>query len=272
MSVFPVDFVNSQVQFSPVCQRLSIIQNSHTQVIYRKALEPVRGLQSDRVAGADLGVDVLLALTSNKPGFTPLLVSGRPLKFINQGYNQHRADLQSRLPKGQYTSRQLEALTDNRNRRLKTELHRCSRLVINQLVQEGIGTLVIGKNDAWKQEVNMGTRNNQNFVSIPHAQFIDMLTYKAQLVGIRVLVTNERHTSKCSFLDLEPVCHHAVYAGQRVKRSLFRAADGRTIHADVNGSYNILRKVIPDAFAKGTGAAVVQPVRVYPRANVKAMV
>jgi putative transposase len=241
------------------------------EVIYQKALEPVKSLQTELVAGADLGVDVLVALTSNKPGFRPLLVSGRPLKFINQGYNQHRADLQSRLPTGRYSSRQLEALTDNRNWRIKTELHRCSRLVINHLVQEGIGTLVIGKNEGWKQNVDMGKRNNQNFVSIPHAQFIDMLTYKAQLVGIRVIVTNESHTSKCSFLDLEPVCHHEVYVGQRVKRWLFRAADGRTIHADVNGSYNILRKVIPDAFAKGTEAAVVQPVRVYPRANVKAL-
>ena len=242
------------------------------EVIYRRAIEPAKGLRSDLVAGGDLAVDVLLALTSNKPGFTPLLVSGRPLKFINQGYNQHRAELQSRLPKGQSTSRQLEALTDHRNRRIKTELHRCSRLVINQIVHEGIGTLLIGKNDAWKQNVNMGSRNNQNFVSIPHAKFIDMLTYKANLVGIRLIVTNESHTSKCSFLDLEPVCHHEVYVAQRLKRSLFRAADGRTIHADVNASYNILRKVIPDAFAKGTGAAVVQPVRVYPRANVKALV
>jgi len=242
------------------------------EVIYHKTIEPVKGLQPELVAGADLGVDVLLALTSNKPGFVPFLVSGRPLKFINQGYNQHRANLQCRLPVGRYSSRQLEAITDNRNRRIKTELHRCSRLVINHLVKEGIGTLVIGKNDGWKQNIDMGARNNQNFVSIPHAQFIDMLTYKAQLVGIRVIVIEESHTSKCSFLDLEPVCHHKMYLGQRVNRSLFRAADGRTIHADVNGSYNILRKVTPDAFAKGTGAAVVQPVRVYPRANVKAVV
>jgi putative transposase len=241
------------------------------EVIYQRPIAPATGLQSDWVAGGDLGVDVLLALTSNKPGVTPLLVSGRPLKFINQGYHQHRAVLQSRLPKGQTTSRQLEALTDKRNRRIKTELHRCSRLVINHLVREGIGTLVIGKNDAWKQNVALGTRNNQNFVSIPHDQFIDMLTYKARLVGIRIIVTDERHTSKCSFLDLEPVAHHDVYLGQRVSRAAFRAADGRTIHADVNAAYNILRKVIPDAFAKGTEAAVVQPVRVYPRANVKAL-
>src|SRR5205085_797445 len=154
---------------------------------------------------------------------------------------------------------QIEAINDNRNRRIKTALHRCSRLIIDTLVKAGIGTLVIGKNDGWKQQVNLGRRTNQNFVSIPHAQFIDMLTYKAQLVGIRVIVTEESYTSKCSFLDLEDICKHETYAGKRIKRGLFRAADGHTIHADVNGSYNILRKVVPNAFANGIGAAVVQP-------------
>lgn len=131
----------------------------------------------------------------------------------------------------------------------------------------GMGTLVIGKNDGWKQNVRLGKRNNQNFVQIPHARFIDMLTYKAQLVGIDVIVTEESYTSKCSFLDGEAVCKQEQYAGKRVKRGLFRASDGRLIHADVNGSYNILRKAIPDAMSRhgeGIRGAVVHPVRVTP--------
>jgi putative transposase len=237
------------------------------EVLYTQAVQPAQHLKPEWVAAGDLGVDILLTLTSNQPGFIPLLVSGRPLKAINQGYNQRRADLQSRLPAEQHTSRQLDAITDNRNRRIKTELHRCSRLIIDTLVAADIGTLVIGKNEGWKQEVKLGRRTNQNFVFIPHTQFIQMLTYKAQLVGMRVIVTEESYTSKCSFLDLEDIGKHEVYAGKRVKRGLFRAADGRIIHADVNASYNILRKVVPKAFANGIGAAAVQPVRVYPRPN-----
>src|SRR5262249_22782669 len=143
----------------------------------------------------------------------------------------------------------------------------CSRLIVDTLLDEGIGTLVIGKNDGWKQAVNLGARTNQNFVYLPHAQFIEMLTYKAQLVGILVIVSEESYTSKCSFLDLEPIGKRDTYCGKRIKRGLFRAGDGRLLNADVNGSYNILRKVVPKAFADGIGAAVVQPVRVYPRAN-----
>src|SRR5579859_7276060 len=237
------------------------------EVVYTVQAQPDPDLDPALYAAGDLGVDTLLALTSNKPGFVPLLVNGRVLKSINQDYNQHCADLQSRLPHAQHTSRLLEALTDNRNRRIKTELHRCSKLIIQTLLDNHIATLVLGKNDLWKQAVNLGKRTNQNFVNIPHAQFIQMLCYKATLVGIKVILSEESYTSKCSFLDLEPVCKQERYAGRRVKRGLFRASSGQFINADVNGSYNILRKVVPNAFADGIEAAVVQPVRVYPRAN-----
>lgn len=237
------------------------------EVVYTQTVTPAQTLNPDRHAAGDLGVDTLCALTSDKPGFVPLLVNGRVIKAINQGYNQRRAELQSRLPTGQYSSRQLEALTDNRNLRLRTELHRCSRLIVDKLVEEGIGTLIIGKNQGWKQRVNLGKRTNQTFVSIPYAQFIDMLIYKATLIGIKVIVSEESYTSKCSFLDLETIGKHDSYAGRRIKRGLFRSAEGRLINADVNGSYNILHKVVPNAFANGIGAAVVQPERVYPRSN-----
>ena len=84
-------------------------------------------------------------------------------------------------------------------------MHAASRRIIDLLVSEGIGTLVVGKNPLWKQEANMGKRNNQNFVQIPHARFIQMLSYKAELVGISVKLTEESYTSKASFLDRDPL-------------------------------------------------------------------
>ena len=116
----------------------------------------------------------------------------------------------------------------------------------------------------------MGKRNNQNFVSIPHARFIEMLTYKAALVGIVVEVQEESYTSQASFLDLDPIPTYQpndetqyTFSGKRMGRRnrLYRTKDGRKICADVNGAYNILRKRRPDAFAKGVAAYVVQPGR-----------
>lgn len=234
------------------------------EVVYTVEMEPLP-TEAKRIASVDIGVDNLATVTFNQPGFSPLLVNGKPLKSINHWYNKQKAKLQSQLKGERKSSKRLDVLTDRRNRQIDAYLHLASRRLIDVLCLWRIGTLVIGKNNGWKQKVHMGKRNNQNFVQIPHARFIDMLTYKAAQVGINVLVSEESYTSKCSFLDLEPIGKHEAYAGRRVKRWLFIASDGRKIHADVNGSYNIMRKVIPNAFeAGGIWGAVVHPLRVTP--------
>ena len=205
-----------------------------------------------------------MAVTSNQHGVAPFLVNGRPLKAINQYYNKRKAILQSQLPPDQKTSRRIQQLTHKRNQCVNDVLHRSSRIIIDWCVEHQIGTLVIGKNDGWKQEIDLGKRNNQNFVQIPHARLIEMLQYKGALVGIEVMVCEESYTSKCSFLDNEPIQKHDSYQGKRVKRGLFVASDGRTINADINGAANIIRKVIPNAFADGIAGVAVRPVRVNP--------
>ena len=198
-------------------------------------------------------------------GLDPLLINGRPLKAINAYYNKRKATLQSQLAKGQYHSHRLDRLTDKRNRRVKAYLHWASRRVIDWCVENHIGVLVIGQNKLWKQNVEMGKESNQKFVSIPHATFIDMLTYKAEWVGIKVILREESYSSKCSWLDLEPVRKHKTYLGRRIKRGEFVSAKGVHINADVNGSLNIMRKAIPTAFGKrGIKGIVVCPVRVSP--------
>ncbi|MBO0784079.1 MAG: transposase, partial [Ktedonobacteraceae bacterium] len=174
------------------------------EVIYERKEQQAQ-VDPSLYAGIDIGVNNLAAITSNKPGFVPRLVNGRPVKSINQYYNKRRAQLQKKLGKTGSTKR-MEHLTNKRNRRIMQYLHTSSRRIIDLLVCEGIGTLVIGKNPNWKQAAEMSKRSNQNFVQIPHARFIEMLSYKAQLVGIRVIITEESYTSKCSFLDNEPIC------------------------------------------------------------------
>ncbi len=224
-------------------------------------------------AGIDLGINNLLALASNKPGFHPVVVNGRPVKSINQFYNKRKAGLQKKLGTTGTTAR-MERFTNKRTRRIDHYMHTASRKIIGLLVQEGIGTLIIGKNDGWKQEVEMGKRNNQQFVQIPHARFIQMLTYKAELVGITVKVTEESYTSKASFLDRDPLPMRKpnddtkyTFSGKRVERGLYRASNGRYINADINGAANIIRKVAPDAFwSEGVedGKRVATPLVVHP--------
>jgi putative transposase len=229
------------------------------EIVYDQPFMPA-AVDPARIAAIDLGLNNLATLTTNLPGVAPRLINGRPLKALNQFYNKRRAKLQARLAHGQYTSHQLDTLTDKRNRRVQDYLHNASRAVIRVLVDYGIGTLIIGHNPTWKQAICLGRRTNQNFVGVPYARFLAMLTYKAKLVGIQVLVREEAYTSKCSFLDDEPIGHHERYAGRRVHRGLFRTATGHTLNADVNGSYNILAKAAPEAFGLGRRGCVVQPV------------
>lgn len=130
---------------------------------------------------------------------------------------------------------------------------------MNQLVSKNVSTLVVGKNKNWKQDINIGKKNNQNFVNIPHARFIEMIKYKCELKGISVILTEESYTSKCSFVDSEKICKHSEYLGKREKRGLFVSNKGKRINADLNGSLNILKKVIPNCFANGIEGLVVSP-------------
>jgi putative transposase len=217
-------------------------------------------------AAVDIGVDNLAAITANKKGFVPRLVNGRPIKSTNQYYNKRKAELQSALGREGTTAR-MERLTAKRTRRINHYLHTASKTIIDLLVAEGIGTLVVGKNPGWKQEAELGRVNNQHFVQLPHARFIAMLEYKAKLAGIRCVLQEESYTSKASFLDSDPIPTYDpkqkgnyVFSGKRIKRGLYRAKDGRCLNADVNGSYNILRKALPTVFANGIEALVVAPV------------
>ena len=235
------------------------------EVVYERA-ETVATVDPALIASLDIGVNNLVALTSNKVGFVPQLVNGRPLKSTNHYYNKRKAELQSILKETRFTAR-MERMTTKRTRRIDHYLHTASRRIIDLVVAEGIGTLVIGKNPNWKQECEMRKKDTQHFVQIPHARFVNMLCYKAKLVGIQVILQEESYTSKASFLDNDPLPTYGrvegepTFSGRRVKRGLYRASGKRYLNADVNGSYNILRKASPNGFPNGVEAVAVQPRR-----------
>jgi len=245
--------ITIETEHTTIDQVRIVPRNGHyvVEVIYTK--EPVQAnVDPSFCVGIDLGVTNLAAIASNREGFVPRLVNGRPIKAWNQWYNKRMKELKKQLPKAERerVTKQMERITNTRNRQIHHYLHTASKRIIDFLVKEGIGTVIIGKNPLWKQETGMGKRNNQNFVSIPHARFIDMLSYKAALVGIQVEVREESYTSKASFLDLDPIPDYTptdeeahIFSGKRIgkRKRLYRTKDGRKICADVNGAYNILR-------------------------------
>jgi len=234
-------------------------------LIYEKKELPQ--VDSEIYAGVDMGLNNLAAVAINN--CNTFLINGKPLKSINQYYNKKKADLQSKLPfyknkEGNKTqrksSKRIQKLTRKRNNKIKDYLHKASKKMVTELKQNNVSKVIFGHNEGWKQEINIGKKNNQNFVSIPHQKFIEICTYKLTLEGIEFLEREESYTSKCSFLDNEIIRKHNNYKGHRVKRGLFVSEKGIKINADINGAFNILKKEIPNAFANG-----IEGITVYPR-------
>lgn len=238
------------------------------EVIYEK--KEKKENKSGLIAAIDPGLNNLATITFND-GRTPFIINGKPAKSINQYYNKERARLQSELEIKQkkYKSNGINKLTNKRNNKINDYLHKASRLLVNQLVLNKTETLVIGKNVGQKQDINMSKKNNQNFVDLPIFRFLDMVAYKARLGGIKILWQEESYTSKASFLSLDEIPTYKKgngleyeFSGYRAKRGLYKQkGEKRIINADVNGSYNILRKAIPNAFADGIGGLAVVPIK-----------
>ena len=211
------------------------------EIIYNKEINDTN-LDKTRAIGIDLGLNNLMAITSNI-GNISNLVNGRPLKSINQYYNKRKAHLMSLLEKGKLkSSKRLRRLEMKRTCKIKDYLHKTSRRIVELMEQNNVGTCFIGHNDGWKNEVEMGKKNNQNFVSIPYSLLINMLKYKIEEKGGVLVELNEAYTSKCSFLDNEEIKKHESYKGKRVKRGLFLSENKKALNADINGSLNILKR------------------------------
>ena len=225
-------------------QYLQIVPcGNHIKVMigYYKTKKKAKSTQ-ERIASIDIGQNNLMTVMSNV--FHPIIYNGKPVKSVNQFYNKIKAKEQSRLMKQNnvYWSKKLGKLSLWRENQINNYFHKVTHHFVNYCIANDIDTVIIGRNQQWKDNINLGKKVNQNFVSIPFGRLYDLLKYKLELNGINYIETEESYTSKCSFIDKEEICHHESYVGRRVRRGLFKSREGYKYNADVNGSLNILRK------------------------------
>ena len=235
------------------------------EIIYEKKATDLK-LNKANALSIDYGLNNLATCFGNV-GKYPFIINGRSLKSFNHWYNKNRAKLMSFIgDKG--ISNRIKAITHYRNCYIEDYLHKASRYIVNYCIENNIGTIVMGKNNQWKCEINLGSKTNQKFVEIPHAKLIDKISYKAALVGIETKVNEESYTSKCDALGLESIQKHETYMGKRRKRGLFQSSVGKLINADINGAINIARKakVFSDDFVRslGNSGCAFQPIRINP--------
>ena len=214
------------------------------EVIYERK-ETDLNLDKDNFLSIDLGLNNLCSCISNV-GIKPFIINGKVIKLLNRWYNKKKARLMSYVGDNG-TSRRIRRISLYRNCWIDDKMHKISKYIVNFCVSNNIGRIIIGLNKEWKQEINIGRRNNQHFVSIPHSKLIDKIMYKAKLLGIEVVTHEESYTSKIDHLAFEEMKYQDNYLGKRKRRGLFQSSIGKLINADINGAIGIARKVVGDS-------------------------
>ena len=207
---------------------------------------------NSRYFSIDPGLNNIVSIYNNI-GIRPLLYNGRPIKSINQYYNKTDAKLRAKLPTNIKSSKRLKQLSFKRNNKIDYEMHKISSHIINEAIRNNISKIIIGNNIGWKNEINIGKRNNQNFVNIPHSKLFNQLLYKGLLNGIEVIFTEESYTSKASFFDKDELpiygqSDNHKFSGKRISRGLYKDSRENLWNADLNGAANIMRKISDKAY------------------------
>lgn len=218
--------------------------------------EPVEFHEGLKVMGIDLGVKNFATITDNL-GSVPVIVKGEFLKSRNKYFNKYKAIITSKLQKGNLKRHvkdvKLDVLSINRDRFFRDCFYKIAHKICKLAQERGITKIVVGHSDFWKTKVNIGCKNNQNFVGIPFNQFIHTLKITAYKYGIQVIENEESYTSKASFLDNDGIpvysksCKEKYsFNGRRIKRGMYKSKDGILMNSDVNASLNIIKKTFGD--------------------------
>jgi IS605 OrfB family transposase len=241
----PFDKTYKQVVITP--QTFGFV----VEISYEAPAKPKAKVKKERFCAIDIGLNNLCAITSNQ--HRPLLVNGRILKSINQWYNKRPCKKRAR----------------KRYWRIENYFHHVANFVVQNAIDRKIGTIIIGKNDGWKQRIKMRKPQKQNFQFVPFWKLLEKIKYKAEAVSISVVFTEESYTSKASYFDGDPLpvwekdAPEPTFSGRRAKRGLYVSKDGFRFNADINGSLNIGRKVIPEQ-QLGDRSLAARPVVVNP--------
>ena len=234
-------------------KEIRIIPKQHSryfEIQYTYEVEEVqRELNKENALGIDLGIDNLCTCVTNTGA--SFIIDGRKLKSINQYYNKTNATLQSIKDKQKIkrTTLRQKRIARKRNNRINDYLSKAARIIVNYCLNNDIGKLVLGYNEDFQRNSNIGSINNQNFVNIPYRKLRDKLIYLCKLYGIEFKLQEESYTSKASFFDGDEIPiydkenpQEYIFSGKRIKRGLYQTSTGKLINADCNGALNILRK------------------------------
>lgn len=221
-----------------ICQVTFAPRNDYFLVYVIYEVDPIMSENTNKIAAIDIGLSNLATVTFSEEN-DPILYRS-DLTKINHDFNRLTSKYVSILKKTQNkdTSKRRKRYSEKYSGLIEDRLHKISRAIINDLSHRGVSTLVVGKNTGQK----IGNRL-KNFVQVPLFRLINMIKYKAELAGITFIQVNESYTSGTSFLDNELPTKDFYDKERRKSRGLFLSNDSKIINADVNASFQIMKKV-----------------------------
>ena len=238
-----------------ICQVVFAPRNDYflAYVIY-EAADSVISQKSNKVAAIDIGLNNLATVTFSEQ-HEPILYRSDLMK-INRDFNRLTSEYTSILMKTQnkYTSKRRNRLSEKYSGLIEDRLHKISRAIINDLSHRGVSTVIVGKNTG--QKIN---NRLKNFVQVPLFRLIGMIKYKAELAGMTFIQVEESYTSGTSFLDNELPTKEFYNKERRKSRGLFLSNDLKRINADVNASFQIMKKIYKD-FTYSTSVKYANPI------------
>lgn len=210
--------------------------------------ESQRKLNTNNALAIDFGIDNLCSCVTNEG--KSFIIDGRKLKSTNQWFCKQLSKLQSVYDKQDIKlGKKKQILIRKHNNQVNDYISKTARLIVNYCVQNDIGNLVVGYNETFQKNVNIGKVNNQIFTNLPFGMLRQKLEYLCELENIQFVKQEESYTSKASFFDNDiiPVYNFDnpidyEFSGKRVKRGLYQTKKGYKFNADINGALNILRK------------------------------
>ncbi|USK62245.1 RNA-guided endonuclease InsQ/TnpB family protein [Peribacillus asahii] len=217
------------------------------QYVYEQPYETV-DVDTSKALAIDIGLNNLASCVDTDGA--SFLVDGKKLKSINRLYNKEKARLQSvAMKQGSKYTKRIDSLTLKRNNQVNDYIKKSVRIIINHCVENKIGNLIVGYNEDFKRNINIGKKNNQQFTQIPFGNLREQLYNLCERYGIKYREQEESYTSKASFFDNDELPKWSsaddtehYFSGKRVKRGLYRTSTGYELNADINGALNILRK------------------------------
>ncbi|MGK7899397.1 MAG: RNA-guided endonuclease InsQ/TnpB family protein [Xenococcus sp. (in: cyanobacteria)] len=228
-------------------------------------------LNQSNVLGIDPGLGNLLTCVSTTG--KSFIVDGKKIKSINQWYNKKVAARKKGKPQA-YWDNELAALSEKRNRQFRDIRNKVARFIINWCLANNVGTIIFGWNKGIKNGSKMRKKENQEFVTVPHAAIKNRIEQLASQYGIIFIEQEESYTSKSNFLanDELPTFGEEVASsektseacddrkserehkftgkrGTRIKGKLnnlgrggYLTNDRIWLNSDCNGAANIIRK------------------------------